>query len=186
MRGRAALAAPGAAAGGWGWLELGRPGHAGGLAAAVGLALAVWPLVVLAVVFGIPAALVSVIPWRWRRAWRHRHAYRPHIPNRVRRAVYAADRHRCLWCGGDLDGLQLDHVRPWSLGGLSSLWNLVTLCGPCNRVKSNFWRFRSGHVVYRAWEGSADAITAAAILAVEKRARCNPARWWRAAWSLAA
>jgi len=40
--------------------------------------------------------------------------------------------------------------------------------------------------VYRAWEGSADAITAAAILAVEKRARLNPARWWRAAWSLAA
>lgn len=182
MSGRLAAMAPGGILGGWGWIELGRPAQLGGLAGALAAALAIWPLVVLAVVFGIPAALVSVIPWRWRRAWRHRRAYRPHIPNRIRDAVYAADRYRCRWCGGIEGGLQLDHVRPWSLGGLSSLWNLVTLCGPCNRVKSNYWRFRSGHVVYRAW----DATTAAAILAVEKRARCNPARWWRAAWSLAA
>lgn len=183
MNGRAAAAAPALGGGWWAWTAAGHPGHLAGLAGAAGLALAVWPLALLAVVFGTPAALASVIPWRWRVAWRRR---RDHVPARIRRAVFAADRHRCLWCRGDLGGLQLDHVRPWSLGGLSSLWNLVTLCAPCNLVKSNYWRFRSGHVVYRSWEGSADAATAAAILAVEKRARLNPARWWRAAWSLAA
>lgn len=31
--------------------------------------------------------------------------------------------------------IQFDHVRPWTLGGPSTLENCRTLCGPCNRAK---------------------------------------------------
>jgi hypothetical protein len=165
------------------WSEMGDPGHRGGLGAAEGLALAAWPFLLAFVLYGLPAAVVGLaVPWRLRR-WYRRGYDRPAVAAWLRRAVYAADRYRCCWCRGRFQ-LQVDHIRPWSLGGLTCLWNTAVLCGRCNRVKSNYWRFRSGHVVYRAFEGSADARVAAAILAHEKRMRWNAARWLRAVWAL--
>lgn len=166
-----------------GWQHEARPLGWAGLAAAAVLVLPCWPLLAVAVVYGLPGLAGGLVPCRWRMWHRDRREGRPHIPVLLRRAVYAADRDACLWCG---DGwqLQLDHVRPWSCGGLNVLWNFVTLCGRCNRIKSNYWRYRSGLVVYRSWPGSADAAVAAQILAAERRARLNPARWLRAAWEL--
>jgi 5-methylcytosine-specific restriction endonuclease McrA len=33
--------------------------------------------------------------------------------------------------------LHVDHIKPWSLGGLTVDENLQTLCEPCNLGKSN-------------------------------------------------
>lgn len=50
------------------------------------------------------------------------------------------------WCGragGEHAGIkeselmEVDHIRPWSNGGSNEIWNLQTLCRPCNRKKSN-------------------------------------------------
>jgi len=137
------------------------------------------------------AALITSPVWLpprrcrvWYRARYTRESQRSaRIGARLRRRVLAADRHRCVSCHRR-DELQIEHVMPWSLGGLSWWWNLVTLCGDCNRVKSNYWRFRDGYVVYRAFEGYGVPGRAAAILARERRARRNPLRWLRAAWAI--
>jgi 5-methylcytosine-specific restriction protein A len=165
------------------WLWAGEPLPWYWLAADVAAGLAIYPLALIGV-YCLPAVAAAAVPRTWRCWWRHRHD-RPAIPQRLRRAVYAADRYACVYCGADHD-LQLDHVRPWASGGLSSLFNLVTLCGTCNRVKSNYWVYPSGLVVYRplAGNGLAAVRQAAAILSAERRARWNPARWARAAWAL--
>ena len=58
--------------------------------------------------------------------------------------------YRCAHCGRlcgraggekanlqDYEKMEVDHIRPWSLGGSDELWNLQPLCRPCNRTKSN-------------------------------------------------
>jgi 5-methylcytosine-specific restriction endonuclease McrA len=72
--------------------------------------------------------LVASPLWRIRRAWRER------VPGWVRDVVLDRDGHQCLSCGSDED-LQMDHVYPWSRGGETTVENLQTLCGPCNRHK---------------------------------------------------
>jgi HNH endonuclease len=170
-------------AAGWVWSDMREAGKIPGLATVAVLFVLAWPLVILAVVYGPFVVIGGAVPRGSRKWWRRRMAGRPAIPLIIRRGVYGADRYRCLYCGSARK-LQLDHIFPWSLGGLTSLWNLAVLCGRCNRVKSNYWRYRSGLVVYRAWEGSEDARTAALILACEKRARWNIFRWLRAARAL--
>lgn len=50
------------------------------------------------------------------------------------------------WCGrsggeraniADCELMEVDHIRPWSMGGSDELFNLQPLCKPCNRSKSN-------------------------------------------------
>ena len=178
---------PGMALAGYGWAQVREPGRWAGLGVALALGLAVWPVLVLAVVFGLPALAQLAIPRSWRRKYRHRYERNTQksarIPKWLRAVVLAMDRHRCAHCGIRA-ALQIDHIMPWSLGGMTSLWNLAALCRDCNLAKSNYWRYRDGYVVYRAWEGCDVPARAAAILATEKRARWNLARWWRAAWAL--
>ena len=166
----------------FGWTRLGEPLHGDGLGAAL----------ILGVLGGIlvPGLLVSaealpqlLVPTRLRMWHRHRRLYRPAIPVYLRRAVYAADGYRCCFCRA-VDKLQLDHIRPWSLGGLSALWNLMTLCGNCNRVKSNYWEARDGYTFYSPFAGSGNMAAAAAILACEKRHRWNLLRWMRVGLAL--
>lgn len=58
--------------------------------------------------------------------------------------------YRCAHCGGwcgrpggekakipDHLKMEVDHIRPWSMGGGDQLYNLQPLCRPCNRAKSN-------------------------------------------------
>lgn len=62
------------------------------------------------------------------------------IPNVLRYTIYKRDGFRCVACGHSAaDGakLHIDHKLPFSLGGLTELNNLQTLCSDCNISKSN-------------------------------------------------
>lgn len=125
-----------------------------------------------------PAWWVALSTHRQRKAWRHRQAERgkgrPHIPDRIRRWVLRADGWACVYCGATGD-LEMEHIWSWSWGGLTSLWNLITLCGPCNRMKSNFIRL-GGRVYYRGFSGSDDIEGAALIYDHCRLVRLSPAR----------
>jgi 5-methylcytosine-specific restriction endonuclease McrA len=163
------------------WLADDTPFGAEGFAlfAALGASVSVcYPLLALMAA----EAPGAVVPWQWR-AWYRRGRPRPSISARLRRIVYAADRHRCCYCNSSVTP-QLDHVRPWSLGGRSSVFNLMTLCGPCNRVKSNYWAFRGGRHAYNPFAGHGNIAEAAKILAFERRHRWSLLRFARAALAL--
>jgi len=62
------------------------------------------------------------------------------IPLAYRYKVLKRDNFKCVACGRNVeDGIKLhiDHKIPFSLGGLTTLENLRTLCGDCNISKSN-------------------------------------------------
>lgn len=54
-----------------------------------------------------------------------------------RRALFARDGWRCVYCGSSGGRLTLDHVVPRSRGGESSWENVVTSCPPCNHRKGS-------------------------------------------------
>ena len=54
-----------------------------------------------------------------------------------RRALFARDGWRCVYCGTASGRLTLDHVIPRSRGGESVWENVVTSCAPCNLRKGN-------------------------------------------------
>jgi len=54
-----------------------------------------------------------------------------------RRALFARDGWRCMYCGSSGGRLTLDHVVPRSRGGGSVWENVVTSCAPCNLRKGN-------------------------------------------------
>ena len=54
-----------------------------------------------------------------------------------RRALFARDGWRCVYCGTTAGRLTLDHVVPRSRGGTSVWENVVTSCAPCNMRKGN-------------------------------------------------
>ena len=54
-----------------------------------------------------------------------------------RRALFARDGWRCVYCGDGTCRLTLDHVVPRSRGGDSVWENVVTACGPCNLRKGD-------------------------------------------------
>ena len=54
-----------------------------------------------------------------------------------RRALFARDDWRCVYCGTSGGRLTLDHVVPKSRGGESIWENVVTSCAPCNLKKGN-------------------------------------------------
>lgn len=60
------------------------------------------------------------------------------IPAAIRLQVLTRDNNRCRACGfADIDHLEADHIVPESLGGSTTLDNLATLCGACNRAKGD-------------------------------------------------
>jgi 5-methylcytosine-specific restriction endonuclease McrA len=54
-----------------------------------------------------------------------------------RRALFARDNWRCVYCGTTAGRLTLDHVVPRSRGGDSTWENVVTSCAPCNLRKGD-------------------------------------------------
>jgi 5-methylcytosine-specific restriction endonuclease McrA len=54
-----------------------------------------------------------------------------------RRALFARDGWRCVYCGTSTGRLTLDHVVPRSRGGDSTWENVVTSCAPCNLRKGD-------------------------------------------------
>jgi 5-methylcytosine-specific restriction endonuclease McrA len=95
--------------------------------------------------------------------------YRATVPL-TRRAVFARDDGRCVYCGAP--ATSLDHVVPRSRGGEHCWENVVSACGRCNHVKADRtiadlgWRLRRPPV----------APTGAAWRVVGAR-RIDP-RWW--------
>lgn len=92
--------------------------------------------------------------WKWNSSDRVRTRMRPGkqgrsgaraIPLALRFQVLERDRGRCCACKrgprGDVT-LHVDHVTPYSLGGLTVLGNLQTLCHECNLGKGNRSRLR--------------------------------------------
>ena len=60
--------------------------------------------------------------------------YRVNVPL-TRKAVFARDGGRCVYCGAA--ATSLDHVVPKSRGGSHSWDNVVSACGRCNHVKAD-------------------------------------------------
>jgi hypothetical protein len=194
---RAVTFGPALAIPAWGWGQLGKIGHGAGLAVMMVLGLAIIPAVIVLVIFLVPRGGPALMPRKWRKRYRDRLIARG-IPRQRQRSsriskfqrwvTYAADRHTCAHCRKKLPEqmLNCDHYCPWSQGGLTVLWNLVTLCRDCNSTKSNYWP----GVRYRPVEGSDNLALAIAILASERRRRRNPLtaipRLTRAAWALGA
>jgi hypothetical protein len=63
------------------------------------------------------------------------------ISDDLRRRVYAADRHECVYCGAT-NHLTLDHIVPYSQGGRTDFDNLLTCCDNCNGQKSDSRAFK--------------------------------------------
>lgn len=59
---------------------------------------------------------------------------RPKIPQRIRDTVLALRGERCLHCG-TAEGITMDHIHPFSKGGLTVVENLQPLCQSCNSRK---------------------------------------------------
>lgn len=57
-----------------------------------------------------------------------------HIPDAVKRAVWARDGGKCCQCGSS-ENVEFDHKTPVSKGGTSDEGNIQLLCRPCNRRK---------------------------------------------------
>jgi hypothetical protein len=87
--------------------------------------------------------------WKWdstdgirERLLPNRNGRRGHraIPLGLRYQVLQRDRGTCCACGRnrhDDVALHIDHIHPFSLGGMTVLSNLQTLCDECNLGKSN-------------------------------------------------
>lgn len=74
--------------------------------------------------------------WHWQRGILPGDS-RPPIPPDVRAAVIARDGHICQLCGGDipLGDLHLDHIKPYSKGGPTTVANLQATHSLCNIKK---------------------------------------------------
>ena len=98
------------------------------------------------------------------------------VPRRVqrkisRRALFARDGWRCVYCGTSSGRLTLDHVVPRSRGGDSVWENVVTSCAPCNLRKGN----RLPHEV--AMELKREPAAPAPVLFIQLATPKIPSRW---------
>ncbi|MEV4976392.1 HNH endonuclease [Streptomyces scopuliridis] len=75
---------------------------------------------------------------RSRRARGRRRASRRDAAARLRRRVQERGSAWCDWCLGDFpaDGVDVDHVRPLSLGGEDIDSNVQVLCHGCHQLKT--------------------------------------------------
>jgi 5-methylcytosine-specific restriction endonuclease McrA len=108
---------------------------------------------------------------------------RPLVPIWLRKVVYAADRHRCVYChrgprrrGEKWAMIHLDHIQPYALGFNATLWNSATLCQRHNLVKSSYWKSDSGREYYRPWAHASAMGEAGKIARAEMRVRMYPQR----------
>jgi 5-methylcytosine-specific restriction endonuclease McrA len=90
-----------------------------------------------------------------------------------RRALFARDGWRCVYCGTSTGRLTLDHVIPRSRGGDSTWENVVTSCAPCNLRKAD----RLPHEVHM--ELPAPPRPPAAVLFIRLSTPKIPTRWER-------
>jgi 5-methylcytosine-specific restriction endonuclease McrA len=80
--------------------------------------------------------------------------HRERIPREVRHAVLRRDGSLCRYCGIECGSqFDLDHVYPSSLGGKTTVNNLVVACRPCNRAKGARVGIWPKPVTYYRWYG---------------------------------
>lgn len=62
------------------------------------------------------------------------------LPGHLWWGVVHRDDQTCQWCRlrAAPSALQVDHIIPYSAGGMDNTPNLRTLCAPCNGSRSNF------------------------------------------------
>lgn len=67
-----------------------------------------------------------------------------YAPHEMRLAILKRDKYRCHYCKAQvtLEDANIDHQKPWKLGGKTILSNLVTACQPCNKEKGNSLHFK--------------------------------------------
>jgi len=75
-----------------------------------------------------------------------------------RRALFARDGWRCVYCGESGGRLTLDHVVPRSRGGDSVWENVVTSCAPCNLRKGDRLLEEAAMVLHRVPRPPAPAL----------------------------
>lgn len=53
--------------------------------------------------------------------------------------ILKRDSNQCRYCGIEVtnETANMDHVKPWKFGGLTTFENLVTCCQDCNKAKGN-------------------------------------------------
>ena len=192
------LVPPLGAVAGWGYLH--EPFAGKGLLAllALGAIAGIMMPAILISIFDMPKLLV---PSRWRAWYRHWRAEgdhlcflwwcifplatreeqrSSHIPKWMHRIVLSIDRYECVACHARTD-LQVDHRKPWAAGGLVVLWNLMTLCGTCNKIKSDYCPRRW----YTPFVGYDNLPEARRIYRRERWLVLSPARWVRAGFAVA-
>lgn len=61
------------------------------------------------------------------------------IPPLTNKGLFRRDQNVCAYCGDSFTTSQLtrDHVHPRSKGGVDKWENVVTACGPCNKLKDD-------------------------------------------------
>lgn len=52
-----------------------------------------------------------------------------------RESILKRDGYKCRYCGSEKFPFHIDHVYPYSLGGITKVSNLVTSCSDCNHYK---------------------------------------------------
>ncbi len=60
-------------------------------------------------------------------------------PPLTNKALFRRDANLCAYCGDEysVSNLTRDHVHPRSKGGVDRWTNVVTACGPCNKIKDD-------------------------------------------------
>lgn len=81
--------------------------------------------------------LPSMIAVKGKGSQIHRKPYT--VPTLTNRSLFRRDHNVCGYCGNVFNAHDLtrDHVLPTSRGGADTWENVVTACGPCNRVKDD-------------------------------------------------
>ena len=70
-----------------------------------------------------------------RRAWEQLNPDSVGIASKDWRQLVRHYRHRCAYCGGNQDGIHMDHVIPLSRGGRHAIGNVLPACQGCNLSK---------------------------------------------------
>lgn len=63
-----------------------------------------------------------------------------HFSKKLKQQIFERDGNKCRLCDNEfpVSRLQVDHIKPQSLGGEASMENGIIACDTCNRLKSTF------------------------------------------------
>lgn len=69
---------------------------------------------------------------------KHKQTKEKEIPKKVKEAVWKRDKHKCIFCGKQVDVFYANaHFIPRSAGGLGIEENIFTACENCHREQDN-------------------------------------------------